>query len=269
MLRSTNKEILDIKNYNISIIEDLNKLADPIKNYGIKFLTFRRLYNNGRMLHFSNDVSWLDYSFNHQLWQSTSSIDRIDKVNIDNQYAHIWKSSKIDHVYEAMYEHNLWNGLTIYDKRTEYVDLWAFATDRNNTEIFDLYINELHIIKQFILYLHDKAHTLFFPDNINVFIKTSKTINLTEVQSFSLQNTEVFDIERYYYDNDRTKYLTKKEFICLYFVSNGKSYKEISDILKISPRTVETHINSIKIKTGSHFKSNLLQDCRYLLNMFK
>lgn len=46
-------------------------------------------------------------------------------------------------------------------------------------------------------------------------------------------------------------------------------YKEISLILKISPRTVETHINSIKIKASTHFKGDLLTNFRYLLNMHK
>lgn len=270
MLRSTSKEILDIKNYNLSIIKDLNNLSVPIENYGIKFLTFRRIYNDGKMLHFSNNLSWLEHSFKCHFWQSTSSIQRIKKIKIDSQYAHIWNSSDTDYVYQAMYEYNLCNGLTIYDKRAKYVDLWAFATDRNNTEIFDLYINDLHIIKQFILYLHDKGYSLFFPKNSQLFIKNDKIINLSEEPGIALQqNKEIFDIKRYYYDENYDNYLTKKEFSCLYLISNGKSYKEISKILNVSIRTVETHINSIKTKTGNHFKNNLLKDCRYLLNMYK
>ena len=270
MSRNTSKEILDIKNYNLRIIKDLNNLSAPIENYGIKFLTFRRIYNDGKMLHFSNNSSWLDYSFNHYFWQSTSSIQRIKKVKIDNQYAHIWNPSNTDHVYQAMYEHNLCNGLTIYDKRANYVDLWAFATDRNNTGVLDLYMNDLHIIKHFILYLHDKAYSLFFPKDAQLFIKTDKIIDLSKRQDIPLQqNKELFDIKRYYYDENHDNYLTRKEFSCLYLISNGKSYKEISKILNISIRTVETHVNSIKTKMGSHFKSNLLEDCIYLLNMYK
>jgi hypothetical protein len=77
---SNYKEILDTKNYNLSIINDLNALSSPITNYGIRLLTFRRIYSDGKILHFSNDLSWLYHSFNYQLWQSTSSINRIKKV---------------------------------------------------------------------------------------------------------------------------------------------------------------------------------------------
>lgn len=165
MGNEVNKKILELKNYNVSMLDDLNSLSQPINNYGIKFLTFRRVYDDGRLVHFANDKDWLLYSFDHQLWQSTSSLKRISKLNADEQFAHVWlpNAHLTDHVYDAMKRHNLWNGLTLYDKREDYVDLWAFATDQSNTEVMNLYVNELSVIKRFILYLHDKANSLFFP----------------------------------------------------------------------------------------------------------
>jgi len=43
------------------------------------------------------------------------------------------------------------------------------------------------------------------------------------------------------------EYLTKKEVQVLKFVLLGMSMKQIACILAINPRTVETHINNLKL----------------------
>lgn len=272
MGNEVNKKILELKNYNVSMLDDLNSLSQPINNYGIKFLTFRRVYDDGRLIHFANDKDWLLYSFDHQLWQSTSSLKRISKLNADEQFAHVWlpNAHLTDHVYDAMKRHNLWNGLTLYDKREDYVDLWAFATDQSNTEVMNLYVNELTVIKRFILYLHDKANSLFFPKDVDLSIKVSseaevKSAFMSENKNFVLDS---FGINKFYFDAERKNYLTKKEFFCLHLISKGLSFKEIARILNISPRTVESHINSIKLKTDANFKNDILHKCKYLINMY-
>ncbi|MCC8399085.1 MAG: helix-turn-helix transcriptional regulator [Rickettsia endosymbiont of Platyusa sonomae] len=264
-------QLLTIKNYNLQILDQLKTIASPIENYGIQFLTFRRIYTDGKLIHFSNNEVWLDHSFDHQLWQSTSSLKRISKIGLDKQYAHVWDNNAhtTDHVYNAMYQHNLWHGLTLYDRRQNYVDLWAFATDRNNTEILDFYINELNIIKKFILYLQDKTYSIFFPTNVDVFIKTDKTINLVNKENSIYHTENIFNIKKYYLDFEKKIYLTNQEFLCVYYLSKGKSFKEIANLLNISPRTVEDHIHSVQRKSDSHFKGNVLKKCQYLLNMYQ
>ena len=53
-------------------------------------------------------------------------------------------------------------------------------------------------------------------------------------------------------------YLTKKDLLCLRMLASGKTMKEIGSQLKISPRTVEAHLNTIKNKTGLLCKSQLI-----------
>lgn len=267
---STDDEIICSKNYNRRILTDLNILANPIEKYQLKFLTFRRLYDDGRLLHFANDLAWLDYTYDNHIWQSLSSMERILKTPTDGQYAYIWPAIAQDYVYEALRAHNLWNGITIYDKREKYVDMWAFAADIENMGVLNLYLNELTILKQFIMYLHDKARSLFFPKSCDVYIYTGEEVSLNPAQaSEATDSNERFNIKKYYYGNDKQSYLTKMEFLCLYHLSSGKSYKTISKILGIAPRTVEAYINSIKIKSQCAFKEAILEKYKYLINMHK
>jgi len=44
------------------------------------------------------------------------------------------------------------------------------------------------------------------------------------------------------------KNLTQRKLECMFYVIRARSYKKIAKILNISPRTVEEHVNNIKLK---------------------
>lgn len=52
--------------------------------------------------------------------------------------------------------------------------------------------------------------------------------------------------------------LTKKELICLFYLLRGASNKDISRLLNLSLRTVETHLEHIKYKLNCYSKSELI-----------
>lgn len=53
--------------------------------------------------------------------------------------------------------------------------------------------------------------------------------------------------------------LSVRESECLFFLLRGKTTKEIAQILQLSPRTVESYIDHIKIKFACHTRSELLE----------
>lgn len=53
--------------------------------------------------------------------------------------------------------------------------------------------------------------------------------------------------------------LTEKQENCLFLLIRGKTIKEAAKILDISPRTVECHIDAIKIKLGCQYKSEVIE----------
>lgn len=268
---NNNTHVKNVKQFNETHLDALQGISCALENnFNIKLLTFRRLFTNGKIIHLSNDHQWLDHSFEHSLWQSTSSLKRIQSIDIDTQYSHVWNHdpSMTDHVYQAMYEKNLWHGLTLYDKREDYVDLWAFATDRSNTMAMNFYTNHMDIIKQFILYMHDQARHILFPEGIDISIQTTNTF------SCKTEDTEgsrpfLFDFNKYYYGEDQKSYLTRSQFLCVYLLSCGKSVKDIALELAISPRTVECHLNSVKQKLGESSRAGLLDKAKYLINMHR
>ena len=53
--------------------------------------------------------------------------------------------------------------------------------------------------------------------------------------------------------------VTEREYECLTLWASGYTLKTIACRLNISPRTVETHINKVKRKTGSYYKDKLIE----------
>ena len=47
-----------------------------------------------------------------------------------------------------------------------------------------------------------------------------------------------------------TRLLSDREYQCMKLLAHGKRTKEIAHRLRLSTRTVETHINNIKLKIG-------------------
>jgi DNA-binding CsgD family transcriptional regulator len=53
--------------------------------------------------------------------------------------------------------------------------------------------------------------------------------------------------------------LTEKQEYCLFLLIRGKTVKEIAKVLSISPRTVESHIEALKIKLRCRSKSEIIE----------
>jgi DNA-binding CsgD family transcriptional regulator len=80
---------------------------------------------------------------------------------------------------------------------------------------------------------------------------------------FEKTKSNIFDLEKqgsYLIDSTNQDItLTHRQHDCLFFLLRGKSYKEIALILDISPRTIETHIEQLKIKFHCRTKAQLCE----------
>lgn len=62
--------------------------------------------------------------------------------------------------------------------------------------------------------------------------------------------------------------LSKREAEYLFHLIHGKTAKEIAQNLGVSPRTVESSINNIKLKIGATSKSELAQKLFNIVHVF-
>lgn len=109
----------------------------------------------------------------------------------------------------------------IFNNKGKVVNLFAHAIDLSNSSQFKVYMN-----------FHQLDSKLF-----------GKPLKST---SYTL-NSEYTPIP-----------LTEKQENCLFLLVRGKTVKEIAKILQLSPRTVECHIEAIKIKLDCQYKSEIV-----------
>lgn len=90
-------------------------------------------------------------------------------------------------------------------------------------------------------------------------IKSKKIIGIVSF-SFVL-NQEKFQPDesiQHHIKKEFSALLTKRQIECLYLLVKGMTMKEIAYILKLSPRTVEHYIETIKQKLNCHSRSELI-----------
>lgn len=252
--------------YNKHVMENLNEIAHPLYEcFGIQLLTYRRFFNNGDLLHLSNSPCWLDHSNTYNHWTSYRTLQRIQETPTQGYKTFIWSETPDpqDSVYGALYEFDLWNGATVYEKNGSSTEVWAFSGKKDNPLIQDIYLNNFSIIKRFILYFQDKAKEILdTTDRSKIITGHPKLVDTPDageneaIDSF-IKKTQ---ITRYALkSSEKDIYLSKREAQCIFHLSHGKGVKEIGQLLCLSPRTVEFYVNNLKEKTGDVSKQALLK----------
>jgi DNA-binding CsgD family transcriptional regulator len=244
-------------NYNRAINEHISALNEPLVNMcGLSLLTFRRFSNAGELLYIFNNNPWMEYSFENICWNSNSFGSRINQLSHQKFVNYIWPDfpDSQDPVYCALYEHNIWNGIIMYRKYDDCIEAFAFAAERENNIIKNFYVNSINILNNYIAYFKDKAHDLIHPIDKNIFIP----YNLDVLKNSIIPEKNIANffertkVSKFFLAiNGRDIPLSKREMECLFHLSIGKSMKEVALLLKLSPRTVESYLNSSKTKTES------------------
>lgn len=76
----------------------------------------------------------------------------------------------------------------------------------------------------------------------------------------SLQHTTLKNNLKLHLENLENRYnLSKRQQECLYYLTKGSTLKQIAHILNLSTRTIEHHIESVKIKLGCFSRAQLIE----------
>ncbi len=131
-------------------------------------------------------------------------------------------------------------------------DYFHFAGKLGNTSLNNQYLQNIDLLKMFILYFRDKISNLkelrsaydykFSISHEKGGYFTNDQLDQSDLSTFM----QAIQLERIYFNGNQ--YLTKREFECLYWLSIGRTLDQIATILKITPRTINAHIKNIKDK---------------------
>lgn len=251
--------------FNRKIIFLISKICQPLQiNFDFNLITYRRFYNDGKMLYLFNHQEWMKFVLEKEFWVTTKFQEKIKFINKSASIHSIWDEKYLekDKIYKALFEYNIWNGISIYKKFEHFIEAFAFATTKENTSILNFYIENMEMIEHFILYFREQISSIIrkidphilIPFEISPLISEKKTISgigsffeSTPLNRVTL-NINGFDCS-----------LSRREMECLIPTIKGKTSKEIARMLSLSPRSVEKYIDNIKMKLHCDSRGQMME----------
>jgi hypothetical protein len=255
MVNSPQYKLLDFLG---ASIKDLHKICQPLSLNRISYFCYAECtYSDTSAKGFcmDNNLEWTRAFFSSSCEQDPEYYKNIQASMLTKNKIFYTFGSGVVLAKEFGFQ-NVFN--IIYNKQNR-IEKYTFANFDKDDDLTDFYLNNLDLLHRFILYFQFKTRNLtkeafnnkaYVNINFNLFHINDKLLNQKErdQRNLFIQETEITKIQ--VKDSNFNLYITKKELECLHLLAIGKTMKEIANVLNISSRTVEDHLNNIKFKTG-------------------
>lgn len=251
--------------YAESKLGDILSICDPLFRLNIKIFAYFRFFPDGKYMYLCNNLEWVRFCLqNVHNNEGTSLGKEIGHVAQDDYHCYLWPIKRTDYLMSALYDFNIWNGLSIFKQREDSIELWGFASDREAENLQNFYIQNIELLKAFTASFNSDAAEIIMPKvgslaiykdfkSPEIYIdeyrakKISEFIKATPIHKHPIitQAGEIF--------------LTKRELQCVNLLASGKNAKQIALHFKVSPRTIEKHFENIKNKLGFSDKETVIK----------
>ncbi len=237
------------------------EICAPLDKFAINHFTYTFIHKdggNGGISVLTSDKTWVSYFLksNHVLL-------------FDNKRVHSWSSSMTPKMMSKAAEYNHYNGVFIEKINPSYIETLEFASSNPYSCPLDFCYNK-NLLNLFVLYFKDKArqlikiaekHPIYLPERRlpdNLLAQIQNVTYTPRDQSYNEFRQTIKTKKLPLRLKTQEAFLSHREFDILSLLVKGKTMREIAQILKISPRTVETYIYTAKDKTNTFTTSRLL-----------
>lgn len=265
------KSALQFNHENSQKIQDI---CAPLQQcFRIKHFAYLRAFNDGRYIVLTNNHSFIKMVSGHDLHFRSKHFSKMPrslfKKGLNKQ---IWPTNVRDECIEIANAHGIYNGYNVVREKKGTLEAYLFSTDKEHPLINDFYRDHFSLLEEFITYFHKLGHDLCDPSDTTKFgvsphlKKTYPHIerifegtHLWEKEAGELKLLFDSRIQREIAEIAKANHLTPRELQCLLHLSDNKTIKEIGQTLNISPRTVETHIDKIRLKTACVTQNEIIR----------
>lgn len=155
--------------FNQTIASTINTICEPLSSFGITMFNYSRIFNGGSRLYITSNLQWSEHYITQEFHDEIDHLAHY--VPPDGVKYAFWSGFRGDRVFDALAEHNLGNGFSIYEKHKDYVDYFDFSADKDNNQIVNLYMNKIDLLLRFIEYFKEQIFLLIdFEDKKNILI---------------------------------------------------------------------------------------------------
>lgn len=261
-----------IYKFNEEINAPLKDLCETfLKKMNMNFFCHTIHFNDGTQFNIMTDLNFFRYGLENNLLsaKSPSFCDRVRMVPPNESRLSLWTGipQDGDRLYKSLYEFDIWNGITIIFREIDRIHCWSFGTNKENQRVLSDYINNVDVLKEFIVFFKNNSRHLFSLDDKRTFLNSGFNLPSYDERAqnkFSKIKAELVSNRRA--QGDTQKYLTAREIELLNYLSQGKSMKESAHLMNLSYRTLEDYIKNAKRRTECYNKSQLIN---YFIKEYK
>ncbi len=248
-------ELFYKKHITFTAVNEIREICMPfLDSFGLSYFTFDRTYEDGSHLRLTTAGEWIEHYYRQKLY-------RIAIFEKDPKYFStgflFWSWLNREPVYSEASYFNIDHGITIIKSEKNFSDFFHFGTFSKNLISEQFYIQNMNQFNRFINIFKYQAKNLIQSAENERFILPGIQKNYsTSISNLSLPKNNLiisrFGYQRnfgYYLGNQfNHQYLTKREVDILILLKSGIKICDISKVLYISKRTIETYLERIKAK---------------------
>ncbi len=223
------------------------KICRPVfNNTPLTGLYYLRILNKAEYIALCTIPEWVEYKIENHL----TIFAPLPNKNLPKQYYHL-----VPQIGDELHCKTIEDGkklfqifypLDIFLQNKNYQELFSFAIDTDTPDVIHWYFNNQPLFTKILDYLQPEINKLV-SNNYHKILKSDDPSKLPVPDQLIDSNTE------------NSLPLSKRELDCLELLAKGYSSKKIAQNLNISFRTVEKHLENIKIKLNCNTKDQLIQ----------
>jgi DNA-binding CsgD family transcriptional regulator len=256
------------KHLSLASAEEIRAICKPLEDhFGVKSLVYKSVRNDGKETILTTHPEWIDYFFENGLYKG-SALEKEPSNYVKGEL--LWSHIKThNEILTATREgFDIDNGITLIRPFDEGCEFYYIGASRDNYKARQLLNNNIDLLDKFAHYFKSQLETVIDkasaqPLMIQDKFKENK-ISVDKIPCYQNQAMRSAFLNDIYKDginlsiNGKNTHLTKREYKIAKEFLKGKTMQQIGDDLFISPRTVETHLDNMKVKFQVRKKSELL-----------
>ncbi|USQ13984.1 helix-turn-helix transcriptional regulator [Legionella lytica] len=270
-----------IKHPALTYSQDIQDICSPLQHLDITYFGHAQLTENNQFSAASTNPTFFEHYLKNEYYNAD-----LHTIDLGQQHNFIaWDTIQLDGMCKMMEEESLAFGVfhtfTIIENVANIRNYYHFATRFPKPEINQSYFSNLDLLQKFITHykeqishsktlssiyqvqyeldcpIYETTHAVHHEEQRKTFLKAIvSTPQKSFQQTFSL--IEEKKLATHFLKTHNIT-LTNRECDCLLLTLTGKSAKQVAYQLNISSRTVEEHLNNIKMKFGVFSKTQLIE----------
>jgi DNA-binding CsgD family transcriptional regulator len=260
-----NKEFKYI-HYSQKFYDKLNALCAPLFTaLGVTDFFYQSVDSNDNLSGIGTHIELLDQYFESELYKDNPLFNQYPNLKSGGFFPITFKHKTFQNTlnfFETKFQISL--AIAVLKKEGNRIHQYHFYCPiKKSSEFINLIINEYSTIQKFIHYFDDSTLKLREelyknPDDVKSFGLKPSSFTLPLADFGVEQKIEFLKKIQFILSEDRIPKFSKREQDCIKLTLQGQTMLEMAKTLGLSPRTIESYLNNLKMKLNCYTKSELI-----------